>query len=115
MPWQDTPTNRHDGTRDEQPTRRTLVAMAAPDLHDSFWVAIAAAAPVIGLASAVTAEQTTRRAERNVERAQRRGTKLSGRPRFTYTITYGNIALQTVALALALIAWAPTMTFQANG
>ena len=73
-----------------------------PDLHEAFWVAIATAAPVIGLASAVTAEQTARRSERAVERAQKEGKGPPRTPVAAYTTTYGNIMLQTVVLAIAL-------------
>jgi hypothetical protein len=73
-----------------------------PDLHETFWVAIATAAPVIGLASAVTAEQTARRTERAVERAQKEGSPPPRTPVVAYTTTYGNIMLQTVALAFAI-------------
>jgi hypothetical protein len=76
--------------------------MATPDLHEAFWVAIATAAPVIGLASAVTAEQTARRTERAVERALKEDWRQPRTPVFAYTITYGNIMLQTVVLAIAL-------------
>jgi hypothetical protein len=70
----------------------------APDLHEAFWVAIATAAPVIGLAAAVTAEQAARRGERTLS---------AGRPAphfspVTLTTIYANIVLQTSALAFAL-------------
>jgi hypothetical protein len=73
-----------------------------PDLHEAFWVAIATAAPVIGLASAVTAEQTARRSERAVERAQKEGGPPPRTPVVAYSTTYGNIMLQTAVLSLAL-------------
>ena len=63
---------------------------------------IAAAAPIIGLASAVTAEQTVGRAERNVEQAGEHKQPLQGRRRLVYAFTYINLALQAGALALAL-------------
>ena len=76
--------------------------MATMADHAEFWLAIAAAAPIIGLASAVTAEQTVGRAERNVEQAGEHKQPLQGRRRLVYAFTYINLALQAGALALAL-------------
>jgi hypothetical protein len=67
-----------------------------------FWVAIAAAAPIIALASAVTAENAVGRAERNVELAGKRKQLLQGRRKLVYWFTYINGVLQAGALALAL-------------
>jgi hypothetical protein len=81
--------------------------MAATDFHD-FWLAIAAAAPVIGLASAVTAEktvtaeETVRQSERDIGRASTEAASTLPIPNVTYWICYTNIGLQAVALAFAL-------------
>jgi hypothetical protein len=76
--------------------------MAAPDLHQSFWVAIAAAAPVLGLASAVTADQSVRRIERAVERANRDRTGMPRIERAPFWVATSNIMLQAGLLGLAL-------------
>ena len=76
--------------------------MAAPDFHEIFWAAIAAAAPVIGLASAVNVDHTVRRSEREMERATRKRTDPPPIPNASYWMSYINIGLQAVALLFAL-------------
>jgi hypothetical protein len=70
--------------------------------HAEFWLAIAAAAPIIGLASAVTAEQNIVRLERNVELAGEGKQLLQGHRRLVWTSTILNLVLQAGALGLAL-------------
>jgi len=73
--------------------------MAAEKFNDTFWAAIAAAAPVIGLAAAVTMQQ-------NWDRATKRASKEGAFPaKFlgaTYVVAFVNVLLQTFALGLAL-------------
>jgi|SRR5215472_10641155 len=78
------------------------MAAAPPDLHQSFWIAIATAAPIIGLASAVNADQAIRRAERAIELLFREGTPLSGSQTSPFIIASCNILLQAGLLGLAL-------------
>jgi hypothetical protein len=76
--------------------------MAATDFHEPFWLAIAAAAPIIGLASSVTAEQTVRRSESDIGLASPEVAGTLPIPNVTYWICYTNILLQAVALTFAL-------------
>lgn len=85
-----------------RPVRCTLAGMAVPDFHETFWVAIAAAAPVIGLASAVNLDQAVRRSESDIERATREGKDPPPIPNASYAMSYINILLQAVALLFAL-------------
>jgi hypothetical protein len=76
--------------------------MAVTDVQETFWVAIAAAAPVIGLASAVNLDQAVRRSERDIRRAIKKRKDLPPIPNVSYAMSYINIGLQTVALLFAL-------------
>ena len=75
---------------------------AVPDLHESFWIAIAAAAPIIGLASTVTADQLVRRNERVIEQAIRDHKELPDAQTGPFIIASCNILLQAGLLGLAL-------------
>jgi hypothetical protein len=77
--------------------------MAAEQFNHEFWVAVATAAPVIGLASAVTADQVVRRYEREQERKGRDSTPAPAAKDPVSWIAYSNIGLQTVALGFALL------------
>jgi hypothetical protein len=70
--------------------------------HHDFWVAIAAAAPIIGLASIVNVDHTVRRSEREIRRAHKENTDQPPIPNAAYWTSYINIVLQAFALALAL-------------
>lgn len=85
-----------------RPVRCTLAGMTVPDFHETFWVAIAAAAPVIGLASAVNLDQAVRRSESDIERATREHKDPPPIPNASYAMSYINILLQAVALFFAL-------------
>ena len=77
--------------------------MAAADFNDPFWVAIAAAAPVIGLASVVSLERVIRSRERYTELVAKQGqTPVPGYPQLAFYASYGNVLLQTFVLFAAL-------------
>jgi hypothetical protein len=77
--------------------------MAADQFHDTFWVAIATAAPVIGLASAVTADQLVRRSERAADRAESHGLQLPPLRMGAFWFAYTNIIAQSIILFVALV------------
>jgi hypothetical protein len=78
--------------------------MATAGFNDQFWVAVAAAAPVIGLSSVVAADQAVKALERARDRA-RQGTQGQQPPKSpgpAFWVTYFNILVQAGALAAAL-------------
>lgn len=77
----------------------TLARMAAEEFNKEFWLATAAAAPVIGLAAAVTAQQIWDRAKKlAAEKGVPAGRSLGS----TWYVVNINVAIQAVALAFAL-------------
>ena len=77
--------------------------MAAADFNMPFWVAIAAAAPVIGLATAVTADQAVKSNERLVERAaHEHWPMMPGFRWFDLVVAYLNVAVQSLIIFAAL-------------
>ena len=77
--------------------------MAAEQFNDPYWVAIAAAAPVIGLASAVIVGQLVDERNRDRDRTPA-GTPVSQKPSWTRAlwISYLNLFLQVGILGIAL-------------
>jgi hypothetical protein len=74
----------------------------AADFNMPFWIAIATAAPVIGLATAVTADQAVKSYERATERALSANEEP---PRFRWLdlgVAYFNVIVQSVVLWAAL-------------
>ena len=88
----------------------TLMGMSASDFNDPYWVAVAAAAPVIGLAAAVSGEQLTRRVERVREVAARKGDPRPDLPSI-FWLHYFNILAQAVVLFGALWSLSHTEDF----
>jgi uncharacterized membrane protein YbhN (UPF0104 family) len=77
--------------------------MAAEQFNDPFWVAIAAAAPIIGLASVVTADQQMRALVRTLDQMITRGRQPPGGLLSAFVFSYVNWFLQAVALLVALL------------
>jgi len=78
--------------------------MAAAGFNDSFWVAVAAAAPVIGLASVVAMERVARSIVRYGEQREKMGKAPlpQGNPVAALRIAVGNVGVQALALGIAL-------------
>jgi hypothetical protein len=83
--------------------------MAAEQFNDPFWVAIAAAAPVIGLATLVSAERAARAFERAGERAPEEGSRRPRFPGLAFWYTGINVVAQSAVLVMALSSLATRM------
>jgi hypothetical protein len=88
--------------------------MAAEQFNDSFWLAVAAAAPVIGLAAAVTADQAIRRSDRAIHGAATIDLRLVKSLRRILIVSAVNIGVQGATLLNALISLSRRADFQSR-